>query len=85
MSKSDAKADAAIAALTFEAALKELEDIVGRLEKGQVELEDSIRIYERGAALKAHCESKLKEAEARVQKLIIGPAGPKGAEPFEGA
>jgi exodeoxyribonuclease VII small subunit len=79
------KPDAAIAALSFEAALKELEDIVGRLEKGQVELEDSIRIYERGAALKAHCEAKLKEAEARVQKLIIGPAGPKGAEPFEAA
>jgi exodeoxyribonuclease VII small subunit len=85
MSKADAAPGPAIHALSFEAALKELEDIVGRLEKGQVELEDSIRIYERGAALKAHCEAKLKEAEARVQKLMIGPSGPKGAEPFEAA
>jgi exodeoxyribonuclease VII small subunit len=72
-----------VSGLSFEAALKELEDIVGRLEKGQVELEDSIRIYERGTALKAHCEAKLKDAEARVQKLIVGPDGPKGAEPLD--
>jgi exodeoxyribonuclease VII small subunit len=72
-----------VSALSFEAALKELEDIVGRLEKGQVELEDSIRIYERGTALKAHCETKLKDAEARVQKLIVGPDGPKSAEPLD--
>lgn len=80
MSKKDAND---VAALSFEAALKELEDIVGRLEKGQVDLEDSIRIYERGTALKAHCESKLKDAEARVQKLIIGGGGPVGAEPLD--
>jgi exodeoxyribonuclease VII small subunit len=72
-----------VSALSFEAALKELEDIVGRLEKGQVDLEDSIRIYERGTALKAHCEAKLKDAEARVQKLIVGPSGPHGAEPLD--
>jgi exodeoxyribonuclease VII small subunit len=80
MSKKDASD---VSALSFEAALKELEDIVSRLEKGQVELEDSIKIYERGTALKAHCESKLKDAEARVQKLIVGPGGPQGAEPLD--
>lgn len=80
MSKKDAPG---VADLSFEAALKELEDIVGRLEKGQVELEDSIRIYERGTALKAHCEAKLKDAEARVQKLIVGAAGPIGADPLD--
>jgi exodeoxyribonuclease VII small subunit len=80
MSKKDASD---VSGLSFEAALKELEDIVGRLEKGQVELEDSIRIYERGTALKAHCEAKLKDAEARVQKLIVGPNGPQGAQPLD--
>lgn len=80
MSKKDAHD---VTALSFEAALKELEDIVSRLEKGQVELEDSIKIYERGTALKAHCEAKLKDAEARVQKLVVGPAGPQGAEPLD--
>jgi exodeoxyribonuclease VII small subunit len=83
MSKKDASDPNSVSALSFEAALKELEDIVGRLEKGQVELEDSIRIYERGTALKAHCEAKLKDAEARVQKLIIGNHGVTGAEPLD--
>lgn len=82
MDKKDAKAPD-ISSLTFEAALKELEDIVARLDKGQVELEDSIRIYERGTALKAHCEAKLKAAEARIEKLVISGGQAKGAEPFE--
>lgn len=65
------KADVAnVGALTFEAALKELEGIVARLEQGQVDLEDSITLYERGQALKAHCESKLKAAESRLEKLV---------------
>lgn len=65
------KADVAnVGALTFEAALKELEGIVARLEQGQVDLEDSITLYERGQALKAHCESKLKAAEGRLEKLV---------------
>jgi exodeoxyribonuclease VII small subunit len=72
-----------VSSLSFEAALKELEDIVARLEKGQVELEDSIRIYERGTALKAHCEHKLRDAEARVQKLIVGANGAVKAEPLD--
>ncbi|MGE3064081.1 MAG: exodeoxyribonuclease VII small subunit [Hyphomicrobiaceae bacterium] len=70
--------------LSFEAALKELEGIVGRLERGDVELEESIAIYERGEALKNRCDSLLKQAEAKVEKLTLGPGGePTGAEPFK--
>ena len=61
--------------MTFEKALKELESIVGRLERGDVELEESINIYERGEALKEHCDRLLKQAEAKVEKLTLGPAG----------
>ena len=65
------KTDAAsVSTLTFEAAMKELEGIVARLEQGQVDLEDSIVLYERGQALKAHCENKLKSAESRLEKLV---------------
>ena len=70
--------------LSFEDALKQLEDIVGRLESGRVELEESISIYERGAALKAHCEKKLKDAEARIEKIVLGPGGvPTGTEKLD--
>jgi exodeoxyribonuclease VII small subunit len=70
--------------MSFERALKELESIVGRLERGDVELEESISIYERGEALKAHCDRLLKLAEAKVEKLTFQSDGaPKGAEPFE--
>lgn len=62
--------DQGVAALSFEAALKELEGIVARLEQGQVDLEDSIALYERGQALKAHCETKLKAAEGRLEKIV---------------
>ena len=77
------KADAAeMSTLTFEAALKELEGIVARLEQGQVDLEDSITLYERGQALKAHCESKLKAAESRLEK-IVQSSGKLASEPVE--
>lgn len=70
--------------LSFEEALKQLEDIVQRLESGRVELEESISIYERGAALKTHCEKKLKDAEARIEKIVLGPGGaPAGLEPLD--
>ncbi len=72
MSRTDAPA---LAALPFEKALSELEDIVRRLERGDVPLEDSIAIYERGEALKKHCEALLKKAEARIEKITIGPDG----------
>ncbi|WP_210497205.1 exodeoxyribonuclease VII small subunit [Microvirga antarctica] len=61
--------------LPFEKALAELEDIVRRLERGDVPLEDSIAIYERGEALKKHCEGLLKKAEARIEKINISPDG----------
>lgn len=69
--------------LSFEAALRELESIVGRLEQGEVDLEDSIALYERGQALKAHCEQKLKAAESRLEKIVHGAAGPVGSEPVD--
>lgn len=73
-----------VAELSFEAALRELETIVSRLEQGDVDLEDSISLYERGTALKAHCEQKLKGAEARLEKIVLGSDGqPKGVEKTE--
>ena len=59
-----------IPALSFEDALAELERIVRNLESGQMKLEEAITSYERGAALRAHCESKLREAEERVQVIV---------------
>ena len=70
-------------AMSFEAALKELEAIVARLEQGEVDLEDSITLYERGQVLKAHCEKKLKAAEGRLEKIVLGASGPSGTEPLE--
>ncbi|MGH6816602.1 MAG: exodeoxyribonuclease VII small subunit [Hyphomicrobiaceae bacterium] len=70
--------------MTFERALKELEAIVGRLERGDVELEESIAIYERGEALRDHCDRLLKQAEAKVEKLTFHADGqPKGTEPLD--
>ncbi len=70
--------------MSFERALKELETIVGRLERGDVELEESISIYERGEALRNHCDQLLRQAEAKVERLTFGPDGrPKGTEPFD--
>jgi len=64
-----------VAALSFEQALSELERIVQQLERGDVPLEDSIRMYERGAALKAHCETKLRDAQLKVEQIVLGPDG----------
>ena len=64
-----------IATLPFERALEELEAIVGRLERGDVPLADSIAIYERGEALKKHCEALLRRAEARIETIAVGPDG----------
>ncbi len=81
---SDAPASSGdIAAMTFEAALAELEKIVGQLESGQAPLEASIELYERGAALKAHCEKRLEAARLRVEKIVVGPQGASGVEPAE--
>ena len=70
--------------MSFERALKELEAIVGRLERGDVELEESITIYERGEALRSHCDRLLKQAEAKVEKLTVGQGGePTGSVPLD--
>jgi exodeoxyribonuclease VII small subunit len=74
---------AAVATLSFEAALAELEEIVRQLESGDVELERSIEIYERGAALKAHCEKKLQDAQLRVEKIVLSPDGQPASEPAD--
>ena len=70
-----------IAQMTFEDALAELEQIVRRLEAGQVKLDDAIQSYERGAQLKKHCERKLNEAQQRVERIVVGPNGAISAEP----
>lgn len=70
-------ANADVSALSFEEALAELEKIVAQLERGDVALADSIRIYQRGAALKAHCEAQLKEAQLAVDQIVLGPDGPR--------
>ena len=68
--------------LSFEAALQRLEQIVSRLESGQAPLEESIALYEEGARLKAHCEERLKAAQLRVEKIVVGADGQaKGVEP----
>jgi exodeoxyribonuclease VII small subunit len=73
-----------VSALSFETALAELESIVEKLESGKVDLEQSISIYERGEALKKHCEKLLKDAEARIEKITLKPDGtPAGTEPLD--
>ena len=74
-----------IAAMSFEEAMKALEGVVRELESGSVELEKSIGLYERGAALKAHCEAKLKAAEEKVAKITLDANGqPAGTTAVEG-
>ncbi len=73
-----------IAALSFEEALRELERIVADLESGQAELERSIDLYERGSRLKSHCEARLRQAQLRVERIVVGPGGePQRAEPAD--
>ena len=70
--------------LPFEKALEQLEEIVRRLERGDVPLDESVAIYERGEVLKKHCEALLKRAEARIEKITIGPDGrAAGATPLD--
>jgi exodeoxyribonuclease VII small subunit len=72
-----------VANLSFEAALKELEAIVTKLERGDVPLEESIAIYERGEVLKRRCEQLLKQAEERVEKIRAVEGRATGTEPFD--
>lgn len=81
MAKAPSSAPTDIAALSFEKALAELEEIVRKLEEGQVALEDSIALYERGATLKSHCEAKLKSAQERIDKIVVDESGAPRLEP----
>ncbi|MEM6903645.1 MAG: exodeoxyribonuclease VII small subunit [Pseudomonadota bacterium] len=76
---------AEIAAMSFEAALAELETIVRGLESGSAKLDEAVTSYERGAALKRHCEEKLKQAQAKIERLTIAADGSiTGAVPLDG-
>ncbi|KFI30486.1 exodeoxyribonuclease VII small subunit [Haematobacter massiliensis] len=70
--------------LSFEEALKELEQVVSQLERGEVALEASIALYERGNALRQHCEAKLRAAEERVEQITLQNGQPTGTRPAEG-
>ncbi len=71
-----------IAALSFEDALAELERIVRQLEEGRAKLDDAIASYERGTALRRHCEAKLREAQAKVDRITVSGDATIGAEPM---
>ena len=73
-----------IAALTFEDALKSLEEVVRRLESGDVPLDESIALYERGEALRRHCQTRLDAAQERIDKIVAGADGrATGTVPFD--
>ncbi len=69
--------------LSFEDALEELKQIVANLEGGQGKLDQAIEAYQRGAALKRHCEAKLREAQEKIEKISLGPEGEVETEPFD--
>jgi len=75
--------DGDVKKLSFEKALAELEQIVQKLERGDVPLEESVTIYERGEALKRRCEELLRAAEARVEKIALDAGRPTGTEPLD--
>lgn len=76
--------DAAIKDLSFEQALEELERIVARLERGDVPLDESISLYERGEKLKTHCDRRLRQAESKVEKIRLSASGePAGTDALD--
>jgi exodeoxyribonuclease VII small subunit len=78
----DASTD--ISAMTFEDALRALEDVVARLESGEVPLDESISLYERGELLRKHCQARLDAASARIEKIVAGADGRAvGVQPFD--
>ncbi|HXQ42653.1 MAG TPA: exodeoxyribonuclease VII small subunit [Candidatus Udaeobacter sp.] len=77
----EGKKQAAIEDLSFEEALTELQALVKALEKGDSKLEEAIRAYERGAALKRHCEKKLREAQEKVDRIVVGTDGSLSTQP----
>ena len=84
MNASRPEAAPAAGDLPFEKALEQLEEIVRRLERGDVPLDESVAIYERGEVLKKYCEALLKRAEARIQRITLGPDGrAEGTAPLD--
>lgn len=77
------KPQAAVETMNFESALAELETIVRDLETGKTTLEESISAYERGVALRTHCEKKLREAQAKIEKITVTSDGAVAVKPFE--
>jgi exodeoxyribonuclease VII small subunit len=77
------KIPAEIAALSFEEALAQLQDLVKKLERGDNKLDEAISSYERGALLKQHCEAKLREAQMKVEKIVLGANGSVGTQPMD--
>jgi exodeoxyribonuclease VII small subunit len=77
------KPEPPIESMSFEEALNELQNLVKALEKGEAKLEEAIKSYERGAALKQHCERKLREAQAKVDKIVIAGDGSLSTEPMK--
>jgi exodeoxyribonuclease VII small subunit len=73
-----------VAEMSFEEAMAALEQVVDRLERGDVALDASIALYERGAALKAHCGAKLREAEEKVELIRVSEGRAVGTTPVEG-
>jgi len=79
-----AESPADIASLTFEDALRALEEVVRKLESGEVALDDSITLYERGETLRKHCQARLDAASARIEKIVSGTDGQvAGTQPFD--
>ena len=73
-----------IAGMSFEDALRTLEDVVRRLEGGEVPLDESLTLYERGEALRKHCQARLDAAQARIERIVAGPDGkPGGTQPLD--
>jgi exodeoxyribonuclease VII small subunit len=72
-----------IAGLSFEDAMAQLEAIVRDLESGKGKLDDAVGAYDRGVRLRRHCEAKLAEAQAKIDKIVAGPEGAVGTEPFD--
>ncbi|WP_234035146.1 exodeoxyribonuclease VII small subunit [Aurantiacibacter sediminis] len=73
-----------IANMSFEDALRALEDVVRKLESGEAKLDESIDLYERGEKLRQHCQARLDAAQERIEKIVAGPDGTaKGTQPFD--
>ena len=83
MTKTTSSTHPAIDSLSFEEAMAELEKLVKQLEDGKAKLEDAIGAYERGALLKRHCETKLREAQAKIEQISVGADGSVTVKPFQ--